>query len=93
MGAALMAIVADGQRGRVYLAPTPQHVKAAVVDAPDVPEVDQPLSNDPRAIWCTLYGLDQFVKLFTPRQLVMLTTFSDLVAMAREKVLADAEKH
>ena len=31
MGASLMAIVAEGQRGRIYLAPTPEHVKAAQV--------------------------------------------------------------
>jgi putative DNA methylase len=37
--------------------------------------------------------LDTFAKLFTPRQLVALTTFSDLVMEARDKVLADANKH
>ena len=93
MGAALMAIVAAGTRGRLYLSPTPEHVAAAQVDAPEVPEVDQPLPNDPRAIWCTLYGLDRFTKLFTPRQLVALTTFSDLISEAREKVLKDAHDY
>jgi putative DNA methylase len=93
MGVALMAIVADGGRRRVYLAPTQEHVRAAAIEAPDVPEVDQPLPNDPRAIWCTLYGLDRFTKLFTPRQLVALTTFSDLLMDARDKALADAKKH
>ena len=58
-----------------------------------MPEVDQPLPNDPRAIWCTLYGLDRFTKLFTPRQLVALTTFSDLISEAREKVLKDAHDY
>jgi putative DNA methylase len=42
MSAALMAIVAEGQRGRIYLAPNSDHVKAAAVKAPEVPEVDQP---------------------------------------------------
>jgi putative DNA methylase len=93
MGTALMAIVADGGRRRVYVAPTKEHLRAAAVEAPEVPEVDQPLPNDPRAIWCTLYGLDRFTKLFTPRQLVALTTFSDLLIDARQKVLADAKKH
>jgi putative DNA methylase len=93
MGAALMAIVAEGNRNRIYLAPTAEHVKAAAVDAPEVPEVDQPLPHDPRAIWCTLYGLDRFTKLFTPRQLVALMTFSDLVTETRERVLAHAKKH
>jgi putative DNA methylase len=49
MSTALMAIVAEGDRSRVYLAPNDQHVKSATVDAPDVPEVDQPLPEDARA--------------------------------------------
>ena len=36
------------------------------------------------------YGMSSFTDLFTNRQLVALTTFSDLVSEAREKVLADA---
>jgi putative DNA methylase len=39
------------------------------------------------------YGLDTFAKLFTARQLMALTTFSDLVIEARETVLADVKKH
>jgi putative DNA methylase len=93
MSAALMAIVAVGNGGRVYLAPTPQHVKAAIVNAPDVPEIDQPLPNDPRAFWTVSYGIDTFAKFFTPRQFAALATFSDLVMEARENVLADAKKH
>jgi putative DNA methylase len=93
MGVALLAVVAESQRGRMYLAPTPAHEKAAAVNAPEVPDIDQPLPNDPRNFWTVSYGLDTFAKLFTPRQLVALTTFSDLVMQAREKVLVDAEKH
>jgi putative DNA methylase len=93
MGVALMAIVAEGDRSRIYLPPVQAHSITAAVRAPEVPEVDQPLPLDPRAIWCVLYGVDRFTKLFTPRQLVALTTFSDLVMEAREKVMADARKH
>ena len=32
-----------------------------------------------------LYGMDEYHKLFTPRQLVALTTFSDLVHEARKR--------
>jgi len=39
-----------------------------------------------------LYGMDKHYKLFTARQLVALTTFSDLVQEARAKVLADAKR-
>jgi putative DNA methylase len=36
----------------------------------------------------TLYGMTKWGDLFTPRQLVALTTFSDLVQGARERVRA-----
>jgi len=88
MGAALMAVVAEGHRKRIYLPPTLEHENAAVVNCPDdVP--DQELGYDPRALWTPLYGLNKFSDLFTNRQLLALTTFSDLVVEARERVLGD----
>ena len=91
MGARLMAIVAEGERGRMYLAPTTDHSAAANIRAPDVPELEQSLPDDPRNFWTVQYGLDRFDKLFTPRQLTALTVFSDLVSEARARVLADAQ--
>ncbi len=88
MGAALMAIAAEDEQ-RLYLAPTPEQEKAADVDRPtSVP--DQELGHDPRALWTPLYGLTRFSDLFSNRQLLALTTFSDLVIEGRERVLADA---
>jgi putative DNA methylase len=85
-----MGVVAEGSRRRVYLLPTDDHVKAADVARPgNVPE--EPLAIDPRNIWCVNYGLTKFADLFTNRQLVALTTFSDLVAEARDLVAADAK--
>jgi putative DNA methylase len=92
MGQQLMAIVAEGQRGRVYLSPTPEHEAIAAQAQPTQGVLTQPLANDPRNIWCVNYGLTTFDKLFTPRQLVALTTFSDLVSEAREHVLHDAQR-
>ncbi len=89
-GARLMAVVAEGRGNRLYLSPTQVHEAAAAVERPEVPELAQPLPDDPRNFWTTAYGLDSFDKLFTPRQLVALTTFSDLVAEARAAVAADA---
>ena len=60
---------------------------------PDVPEIEQPIPERLTGGTCYAYGLDRFDKLFTTRQLLALTTFSDLVKEAREKVLADARKH
>ena len=85
LGARLMAVVADGDRGRVYLAPATGHEEFAQKAIPRwVP--DQPLPDDPRNFWTVLYGLKLYSDLFTPRQLVALTTFSDLVAEATERI-------
>ena len=89
MGARLMAIVAEGDRGRVYLAPTPEHEEAALKAKPTWrPEGD--IATRMTGGNCTPYGLTSWGDLFTPRQLVALTTFSDLVQEARERVRADA---
>ena len=89
MGARLMAIVAEGDRGRVYLEPTPRHEAAALMAKPEwKPEVAMP--ENPRWFSPPLYGLNTYGDLFTPRQLVELTTFSDLVQEARERVKEDA---
>jgi putative DNA methylase len=89
MGARLMAIVAEGERGRVYLAPTPEMEAVALTAKPEwKPEGEMP-KND-RRNFTPNYGLTTYGDLFTPRQLVALTTFSDLVQEARERVQRDA---
>ena len=89
MGARLMAVVAAGDRGRIYLAPMTGHTDTAEQAVPRwVP--DQPLPDDPRNFWTVLYGLKLYSDLFTPRQLVALTTFSDLVQEATDRVRLDA---
>ncbi len=89
MGARLMAIVAEGDRGRVYLAPTPEHEAAALKAMPEW-KPDNTLPVNPRDFKTPNYGLTTFADLFTPRQLVALTTFSDLVGEAREHIRRDA---
>jgi putative DNA methylase len=89
MGARLMAIIAEGTRGRVYLAPTAEHEEAARKAKPEW-KPEGPLPADPRNFWTVQYGLETYGDLFTPRQLVALTTLSDLVQEARERVRRDA---
>ncbi len=89
LGARLMAIVAEGAQGRVYLEPTVQHEVAALNAKPDW-KPDQLLPDDPRNFWTVQYGLTTYGDLFTDRQLVALDTFSDLVSKARERIEADA---
>ena len=89
MGARLLAIVAEGERGRVYIAPTPEMETIALMAQPDwKPEVAMP--DNPRWFSPPLYGLKTYGDLFTPRQLVALTTFADLVQEARVLVECDA---
>jgi putative DNA methylase len=89
MGARLMAIVAEGERGRIYLSPTTEMEAIALTAQPTwQPEVAMP--ENPRWFSPPIYGLKTYGDLFTPRQLVALTTFSDLVQEARERVKRDA---
>lgn len=90
MGSQMMAIVAEGPNGRVYLDPTPEHEAIANSAQPSW-KPDAALPNNTRDIRPQLYGLPTYGDLFTPRQLVALTTFSDLVAEAREKAISDAK--
>ncbi|MFO1077936.1 MAG: DUF1156 domain-containing protein [Planctomycetota bacterium] len=89
MAARLMAVVAEGDRGRVYLAPTPEHEAAALKAKPEwTPE--GAFVEDARAFTPYIYGIKEWQHLFNDRQIVALTTFSDLVQEARERVLRDA---
>lgn len=89
MGAKLMAIVAEGQRGRIYIAPDEAQIAAADIPMPD----DYPqgkLAYYPGHLNTNVYGLDEFWKLFTNRQLTALTTFSALIGEAQKKAESDA---
>ncbi|MFF8747552.1 DUF1156 domain-containing protein [Streptomyces californicus] len=89
MGAMLMAVVAEGKRQRIYLAPTEEHAEAAKVGRPaTVPESDLP--EKALSFRVQAYGMTKHADLFTNRQLLGLTTFSDLVDEARERVEQDA---
>ena len=89
MGARLMAIVVEGDKGRVYLAPTKQHEEIAGTASPKW-KPDQKMNRDTRDLVSGRgYGFFTWSDLFTPRQLVALTTFSDLVSEAMEQVKND----
>ena len=88
MGVRLMAIVAEGDRGRIYLSPA-QEMEAIARQAKPTWKPETPLHGKCR-VNVSLYGFDIYGDLFTPRQLVALTTFSGLVQEARERVKQDA---
>lgn len=89
MGKQLLAVVAEGKNGRIYLSPDLEQIHAADCPMPD----DYPtgtLAPHFTGGSCVPYGLDEFHKLFTNRQLTALTTFSALVGEAQKKAEADA---
>lgn len=89
MGEKLMAIVAEGKRGRVYCAPNDEQTSVADIPKPDeYPDAD--IASNPRDFKTPNYGLATFSQLFTNRQLTALTTFSALVGEAQRKAESDA---
>ena len=81
----LLAVVAEGSRGRAYV--------AAAAGIPEVPRVHDVVEGSifdwPGRMNVVRYGLDEWAKLVTPRQLLALTTFSDLLVEVRDQVIAD----
>ena len=87
-GSRLLAIVAEGKKGRIYLPPTEEMENIAQSVQPEwQPEATLP--DNPRWFSPPLYGMQTYGSLFTPRQLLALTTFSDLIDEARTKIAAD----
>lgn len=91
LGQKLMAIIADGSPGKIYLPPTEAMEQLALqVRAEWKP--DTKLPDNPRDFKTPNYGMTTFGDLFTSRQLVALTTLSDLIQEVRTKVREDAIK-
>ena len=91
IGSTLMAVVGEGVRGRIYVAPDAVQVESANVAKPDE-YPNGAIAYYPGHTNTLIYGLDEFHKLFTNRQLTALTTFSDLVGDAQEQATSDALK-
>ena len=89
LGQRLMAVIADGPKGRIYIAATKEMETIAFSSKP----AWKPSGNVPARLTggtCVPYGLKEWGDLFTDRQLIALTTFSDLVVESRNKILKDA---
>jgi putative DNA methylase len=90
LGQKLMAVVAEGNRGRVYLSPTSEHEELAKSVSPQwQPEVE--FFQNALGFRVGNYGMSKWCDLFTPRQLNALSTFCDLIVEARAVALRDAK--
>ncbi len=89
LGQKLMAIVAEGKNKRIYLTPTLEIEQTARKVIPQ----SAPTSSLPeKALGFRVqqYGMTDHNQLYSPRQLEMLSTFSDIVVELREKIYKDA---
>ncbi|TCJ34706.1 DUF1156 domain-containing protein [Parafrankia sp. BMG5.11] len=93
----LLCMATEGRRRRIYVEATDEQVNIATsankIAAP-IRESDRGLRAPARGTFGgnaqgRRYGFFEFSDYFTDRQLVALTTFSELVSDARERVLAD----
>lgn len=88
MSAQMMAIVCEGDRGRIYLDPEPdQELVANSANPAEMSETQLP--DQALGFRVQAYGMTKHSDLFTKRQLVALMTFSDLVKRAREQAIKD----
>jgi putative DNA methylase len=88
MGKRLVAIVAEGDRQRVYLPPDVEHEKAANVPRPDdAPETELP--EQALGFRVQGYGMTHHADLFTNRQLTTLCALSSLTHEAHQQLVSD----
>jgi putative DNA methylase len=89
LGAMLMAIVTEGQGGRNYCAADDGQEQLAHSAQPEW-RPEEAIAEIAMGYRVQNYGMDTYGKLFAPRQLLALTTFSELLAAARAQIRADA---
>ncbi len=86
---AMVAIVAEAPRGRLYLPATPEQASVAKSAVPsDCPDTDLP--ENALGFRIQNYGIRKHWQMFTPRQLMAMVTLSDLVREVRADVRRDA---
>lgn len=85
----LMAVVAKGRRGRVYVSPTIEQKKAAQVTIDEELQLGH-IANYPGYLNPPAYGLDTFESLFTQRQAAFLVKLGSIIKSVAKIVEIDA---
>ena len=85
MGEVMTAIVAEGDRKRLFLSPTDEHVQAALGAEPEW-RPSQEMPTTANLVSGRGYGVTHWHQLFTQRQLTALTAFSDLMPEVRSLI-------
>ena len=89
LGAVMTAVVVDGVKSKEYRLPTEEELRVAEVSKEELDELYEQIpfglptenivEDTKRNTWCVQYGLDQWTKLFTERQLISLGTLSFVI--------------
>lgn len=88
----LMAVVAEGRNGRIYLTPSDSLSKSFVTAESHVlPEGNLPEKH--RAFTPMIYGMTEWKHLFTARQLSAMSTFTKLISCTFERVIDDCSRN
>ena len=87
-GSKLMAVVLEGPDGRVFLSPGDEQELKYTEEVPELPSL--PLSSNTRDFRTPLYGIKNFDELFSSRQKLALSTFSDLISEVKKRIFNDA---
>lgn len=87
----LMAIIAEGESGRVFLSPSDEQELVATSAAPEW-EPDLEISGSTQYVGVKPYGMSRFSQIFMRRQLVALNTFSTLIHEVRDLIRTHALK-
>ena len=90
MGEQMTAVVAEGNRRRVFLSPTDEDVQVARNAEPNIRSI--PWQKMPTTAYLVSgrgYGITEWRELFTQRQLVTLSTLSELIPEVRTQMLKD----
>ena len=85
IGSQMMAVVAEGKKGRIYCTASEEQVLVTRISYPEsCPSGTIP--DNPRWFSPPAFGMTDYTDLFTHRQITSLSTFCDLIKDAQKKI-------
>ena len=89
MGKIMTAVVAEGNRRKLFLASTEAHIQVAQSAEP-LRRPREAMPNNPTLVSGRGYGITHWHQLFTKRQLITLNTFTDLLSEVHDLITQDS---
>lgn len=89
LSSTLMAVSVETEQGRIFISPDDAQIKAARCEMPEDTPTEN-ISHNARWFSPPRFGITEFAELFTPRQMLLLTTFCTELPAIMEEVQQDA---